>query len=281
MLAGYVDMSTANTVFQPRPDTFKRVRMCVAPNPFHSAVVYGFVVVTGLTQNFVGVKLVSANARAFIYVLFNDRNQSCTASIRDDMGHEITVPFDHSENGGFLGVFTWSAHNVVFTANIGFVDLDVTRQPIVTVRIGHVLANFMAHSPSTLVGDAQLPLQFLSGDSMPGCGEQVHGVEPLLEGRPGSLKWSSRHWVDVMAAPRTLKRWLFGDPAELAVFRTLRAIKLKAESYAHQVIQAGIIIWEALEKVCNRELLSHISHLPPMWGNYGLFAYICQGDNRQ
>lgn len=118
MLAGYVDMSAANTVFQPRPDAFNRVGMCVAPHPFHISVVYGFVVVTSPTQNFVSVKLVSADASAFLNVLLDEQNQGCATSIRYDMGHEITTPFDHAENGSFLGVLTRADYFMVLTTHI-------------------------------------------------------------------------------------------------------------------------------------------------------------------
>lgn len=63
--------------------------------------------------------------------------------------------------------------------------------------------------------------------------------------------------MNMMTAPRTLISGLLGYLRELAMVRTLRAIKLKAEADAHKVIQTRIIIGETLEEICNRKLLSH------------------------
>ena len=57
-------------------------------------------------------------------------------------------------------------------------------------------------------------------------------------------------------------RWLLLDTREFAVFPALWAIYLETIAYLHQVIQAGIVVRESLEKVSNRELFSH--HLPPI-----------------
>ena len=75
---------------------------------------------------------------------------------------KLTDALEHPEHRRFvgdrIGTFTHAAATATLAANEGFVDLDVTRQWAMEIGVRHVLAKFMGHPPSRLVGNAQLPL---------------------------------------------------------------------------------------------------------------------------
>lgn len=106
----------------------------------------------------------------------------------------------------------------------------------VAVYIGHVLSDLVPHAPGALVGHAKLSLEFLSRNAMPGRGEQVHRVEPLLEWSLGLFKRGARHWMKVMTAPLADVGRHLGQPVELGTLLTLRAIGHWPETHHHEMV---------------------------------------------
>ena len=64
-----------------------------------------------------------------------------------------------------------------------------------------MLANYMYHTPSRLVCDTKLALQFLGRDAVARRREQEDRIEPHLQWRAGLLKRRPHGRVQVMAAP--------------------------------------------------------------------------------
>lgn len=134
-------------------------------------------------------------------------------------------------------------------------NLEVPVLRIVTVDLAHVLADFVSHPPSGLVGDAQLPLEFFGRNAMPRRGEQVQRVEPLLERRAGALKWRSDHRMNVIAATGAgIGRVILKacPPAELAALSAFDDIAMADQ---HQVRQTGVVVREKPHEVVDRESL--------------------------
>lgn len=71
---------------------------------------------------------------------------------------------------------------------------------------GHQLAQFVAHAPSALIGDANLPFDFLGRNAVASAGHEVHCKEPLGERRAGLVKDGTGRRIDVMAALLAGKR---------------------------------------------------------------------------
>lgn len=69
------------------------------------------------------------------------------------------------------------------------------------VNVRHMLANKARHTPSRLVSDPKLALQFLGAHAVPRGGEQVDCVEPELQGRAGLLERRPYSRVQVVTAP--------------------------------------------------------------------------------
>ena len=127
----------------------------------------------------------------------------------------------------------------------------------VDINLRDVLAKLMAHAPRGLIGDAKLALQFLGGNAMPRCGEQIRRIEPLLQRCMAVLEWRSDHRVNVIATSRTGIGGKFFELGEQPFIAALLAKEGVAKTLPHKVFQAGIIGWKHLEETLNRQPLSH------------------------
>ena len=133
----------------------------------------------------------------------------------------------------------------------------MARQSIVTVDLGHVLSDLVAHAPRCFIRYAKLALQFLRRYTMPGRGEHIHRIEPKLERGAGSLERCSGHRMNVMSTPRTLiSRHLF-DARKPPMLAALRTVQRFAKAKLHQVVKACRIIRETLEEVLNSKGFGH------------------------
>jgi hypothetical protein len=137
----------------------------------------------------------------------------------------------------------------------------------------------VGHSPSRLVSDAKLPLKLFSRHAMPGRGEQIHGVEPLLQGRPGGLKGRSNHRVNVPAAPLAGINWLALNLMKFAFFVAVLTNIFFTVFYEHQVRQARIIIGKAFKELSNVYACFHGFSPVRSMAYLTKKTYVCQGDN--
>ena len=76
----------------------------------------------------------------------------------------------------------------LFPADEAFVDFDDAAQLVKVIARAARLAETLQHEPSGLLGNANLFAELQAGDAFP-CGyEQVHGVEPLVQGNVAALE---------------------------------------------------------------------------------------------
>jgi hypothetical protein len=234
MLSRNVNVRPEDRALEVAPEAFQAVRVMDAVNPLLSGVRDDAVLVAAIGEVPIGRPFVAADRRAGLDLLDDDRLKRLAPHVRYDAGHHVAVPLQHPE--------------------YDCLAFNVARQIAVAVNLGHVLADFVPDAPSRLVGHAELALQFLRRDTVPGRGKEVHRVEPLLQRRPAILERRPRHRVDVMAAPRARVsrhlRQLCKAPVPLA----LRAIQRLAVAYLHQVREAAIVVWETPKEILNREL---------------------------
>ena len=205
----------------------------------------------------IGPQFVGANRAALFNLPGNDREQRGLFHVRHWRRIQIAVPLNSAEHDGLTGT-PGSVPALVASAYVGLIDLYMTAKRVIAIDFAHVLADFMTDAPRRFVGHAQLALQFLGRHTMPGRGEQVHGVEPLLQGRAGLLERRADHRVNMVSAIAGIGGELF-QATPLADNTAPLTSKLAAEADFEQVLQARIVIGKAAEKVCNRELLSHVS----------------------
>ena len=138
----------------------------------------------------------------------------------------------------------------VFDVAVATKSIDTgTAKRGVAVNLAHVLADFVANSPRRLVGHGKLALQFLGADTVACRGEQVHGVEPLLQRGTRLLKRRPGHGADLVSAPRAFVNRTLFDAVELARLAALRAFRLIAVADGPKVVQTSVVGREAFEKL--------------------------------
>ena len=134
----------------------------------------------------------------------------------------------------------------------------------------------MADAPRAFIRHAKLALKFLSGNAVAGRSEQVRGVKPLLERCVRSPEDRSSHRMDMVPAVTGVGRH-FPEPVERANLAAFGASWFLTKFKPEQIIQAGVVIREAVEKVLNGERLGH--RYPSCYIQCGDNGNICQGDN--
>ena len=253
-------MSTANATFQLAPESFNGVGMSIAAYPLLGGVIHRQMPVRIFPQSLVGCPFIGADGRSRLNEFGDVGEQGFDACVWHDAGNDIAAAPDHAEHDGLaLGR---AACEALFSTptpatNVSLVGFHMARERRITVNLCHVFADFVAHAPSGLVGHAQLALQFLRGHAVARRGEQIHGVKPFLHGRPRARKGCPSHRVNVMPAPLADIGWFLAKPIEFGVLSALWAIPLSAVANRHKVVQAGVVVREAIEKVLDGEWFSH------------------------
>lgn len=193
------------------------------------------------------------NAGALFDPLLDGWDHGELAAIRDFAHDNFAATFDHAEDDVFVVVAP-----LVLATNECLVDLDngVSAKRPVAIGIGHVLADFMAHTPRAFVRHAKLALDFLGRNAVAGHAEQEHDVEPLLQRCTSALERSARHGVQMMFAPLALISGMFPKPMPLCDLTTLGTRALHAVASFHKMIQTGFIRGKPPEEILYVERLS-------------------------
>lgn len=181
------------------------------------------------------------------------------ALIGNDLGDQVAVTLQRPDNNRLAGA---AAHVLALLAPADqrFVNLNGgagTANRAFTVDGGHVLADFVAHAPCRLVGDAKLALEFLGTDTMARRGEQVDSIEPQLQWRAGLLKRGANGGVQVMPAPLARIGALGLDAEPVRGALALWAGVALSKANIEEVVQAGLVIRELLEELAGGEGLRH------------------------
>lgn len=276
MLARNVNMSPFNGPFDLAPEAFNAVGVCIPIHVLTSTMLDGCVVVAPCRQLRIAQQFVCAQVTAIRNVLLDHGFKRVSPDIRNNAGQNVAPALQDSENDGLVGGPA-PALTMRTTADIGFVGLNVPRQVVVAVDLGHVLANLVADTPSGLVGNPKLSLQFLGRDAMTRSCEQIHGVEPLLQRRRGTMERRARHRVNMVPAPRAAIGRELCKPGKLSLTPTLGASRDDAKAGFHKVLKARVVIRKLVEKLLNCHILGHFSYL--LHQEYTQFSYVCQGDN--
>ena len=267
MLPTNVNMSAPDRSLDLRPEPFDGIGMMDTVYPLIRGMVDGAMVVTKPRNLGVGRKLVSADGRAALDVLKDVPLKGLALHVRNDARHDIAAALDHAEHDGLSRRTAPALPALASPADVRFVGFHMPVQRGIAVRLGHVLADLMAHAPGRLVGHAKLSLKLLGRNTVAGSREQIKRVEPLRKRRVRPLKGRALHGADLVAAPLTAIDGALAQAVKLAVDPATRAVQRLAVANLHKVIQAAIVVWEPLEKLVNRRCLGlgHIRVLLPIY----------------
>ena len=159
--------------------------------------------------------------------------------------------------------------------NIGFVNFDVAGQRRLTINLTHMFADFFSHAKRCWIRNSQLTLQFLRRYAVPCRGEQIHGIEPLLQRCMGPIKHSPDHRINLKTAPRAFIGGGTFNTMKFTSLPALRAFNSLAVAKLEKVVQTRIIIWKLFEKILDCRACKH--SCSPI--NKEILAYLLTGVN--
>src|SRR6185295_12143909 len=96
----------------------------------------------------------AADERSLLDVLLNQWKQRGLGRIWHYTRDHISAALDHPKYSRLVRVLARTADAVTSAlgaTNVGFVNLDMARQAVVTVHDRHVLANLVTHPPRSLI----------------------------------------------------------------------------------------------------------------------------------
>jgi hypothetical protein len=142
--------------------------------------------------------------------------------------------------------FTLSVFISFLATNIRFVNLNHSAQGGQIISAG--LAEPLQDKPSRLLGDANFLGKLNRGNALAGGNEEVHGINPLMEGNVRPLKDGVRADGKIFLAYVAAVKATFAGSYALCV-STMRALDSLGPEAAFKVLAARFLVREHLEKL--------------------------------
>ena len=150
MLLRNVNVSPADRVLQPGPESLDGIDVTAAPHILAGAVIDNGVLVTGSLQVEVGAKIIRVDGGSRNHILADQGLQGASLYVRNHLGHNVATALRNAENHCFVLPIA-VAPTLDATADAGFVHLDNAVQRAFPINFRHVLADFVRHPPGCLV----------------------------------------------------------------------------------------------------------------------------------
>lgn len=282
MLRTYTVINALDAILYQRPKTVDGV--CVAIAHYVDVVLVKdfLVTVSHLVKRVVNSVLIGINLRALLDFVLDDREKRSAFGVWNGVGFDLPVVSTGYPNNRRFVRRSASALPASRSAEVRLVNLDLARH---WVNIfGQHRANFLAHSPGRLVGNAGFPFNLFSGNPAPGLCYEVDHIKPSGQRSAGLVEYGSGSGRNLMTAVFTsvnlasLDAVIIGfPPAPFANNRFGIALMSKP-------IQANVIVREICLKVFDR-VLFHLDTYVRSWVNflsklyqmfYVLSRYSCQ-----
>ena len=250
MTAADMDMRSVNPALYRSPKTFNAVgaRACGGDILF-VRVIDRFVIIAFGCNRLVSRMLVGVNEAVRPHRFFDDWQERVTATVSNDLSYDIAATFQHAKHNSFAPASKCAGFT---TADIGFIYLNLlceAAKRMIAVNFAHILADFMAHTPSGFVRHAKLAFNFLCGNTVPRRAEKEHDKEPVAQGGAGAVKGSASGRVNLMPA-------IFADIGAtgrhaivMGALAATRAIVTITKAVAHDVFKTTIFRRELILKL--------------------------------
>lgn len=237
-----VMMRAIHRPLQLAPESFNRVGVDIAAHVFVLAVVYCAVLVAPLRGVAVNRQFVGVERGGNIHIARDvPENVVCGHGV-NDLRDYPAIAF---HNPDYRSLSSGSAPALArpHAANISFVRFDDAHE-FRRSAVAHEFADLVIHPPSRLVGDAELPLQFLCGHPVLARSHQENGEEPRLQTRAGLMEDRASGGIDVFATPSARIATTASDVMERGFLAALRASQPIRPPCSEHKIEAGLIVRE-------------------------------------
>jgi hypothetical protein len=197
VLGADVAVDAPNAVLRQAPEAFQRVRVRVAIDVYLRGMMDALVFVSHPLQLLVSGSFVCEHSRRGQHMSFNQREDGRLSGVGYHLCDDSPLAFYRTPNSSFAYCAATRPEFLIrvlvafLSAVEAFVCLYFARQRLI-ITFQH-LADQMEHSPSGLVGNANLTTQLLGRDAATSRGHDVYGVKPELQRGCGILEDSSLH----------------------------------------------------------------------------------------
>src|SRR3990167_8571315 len=251
LFAGVV-IDAMQAALEDRPQAFDAVGVYVVPDVLARAVVDRGALEEQPAKALIGRAFVAVDRAARLNVLVDRPVQRGDIHVPDMQGDGAPSTFTHPEDGGFshgtppalqaLGLVLGS----FLAADVRLVNLNDAAQHL-QVRAAR-LAQPPEDEPCGLLRDADFLAELERADALTRGDEQVHRVEPLVQGNMGPLEDGPGPDGEVLFAGVAAVEAAFadGDPVTLGADRADRPLRPAARFQVHT---RGLLIREHLEKL--------------------------------
>lgn len=203
MLPADMNVRSVNPALQLRPEAFDGIdASALLSRVLPLAVVYADMAITRLVDILVAAKFICVERRAGNDMLQNDGLHSTLSARLDNPRNQLAIAFQHTDNASLVALIAaaHARHGAAYQRFVNFNRFTDAAKRIVAIERAHILADFVAHTPSRLVGYAKLALDFLGSNARPRSGEQEDDIKPVLQWGAGALKGRSGHRGNLVAA---------------------------------------------------------------------------------
>lgn len=244
-------VNSVQAAFQDRPHAFYAVGAGHAAHVLIGRMVDALLAEEHPVKIVIGRVFVCEQSRADFYVGMNRGLNLFDAGILDrhSLGAPATLP--HSENSR-LADSAAPGFKLVFLMLVAFQAADESLVNFYhPAQLRYVLiagfAEPMENEPSRLLGDADLFRQLHRRDALAGCNEQVHRIQPFMQGNVGPPKnrASADREVKVTGIAAVESARSLRDPLAALAGEALRAIRPET---IFEVESGRFLIWKEIEQ---------------------------------
>ena len=240
MLFAHMMMRSVNAPFELAPEPFDILRMHVALRPLFRTMANRVVRVASGFQAVVRAVFVRVDlGRLFVRGNGQKALSRFGIGLADNEGSNTATPLKGGDYDG-LACGTTAPLALTLAANVSFINLNRAGEG--SQFLAHQFADLMAHAPSTLVSDTDLPLDFLGGDTVLRASHQEHDKEPRLERGRGLVEDRASGGADLMATDASVElpaRNLVERVFPVALLALRKAVKAATENLVKTSIVGG------------------------------------------
>ena len=244
-----------NRTLKLRPEAFNGVGVNLATNVFALPVADRFVEVPKCLNLVVTVGFVGSDDRARLDHSLQERHERNLLAVGNGLGFHSSLALDHAEHGSFARCAPSTLSASTDATDVGFIGFH---HIITAQRIGvlaHKLADLLCDTPSALIGNSEVPLQFFSGNTVLTLAHEKDGVKPKRERRSALVEDRSFGGVGLVSAGTSVRTAILNGVAHVSsAFRALQAIGI---SLFENMGEAGSVTGEIIMEILNRVLHSY------------------------
>jgi len=242
-----------NRPFELRPEALNRVGVNVALDVLPFAVLNGFMEMPDRSNLIVAVGFVRGDDGIRRHHSLDEWHQRNHLDVLNGAGFDPALALNRTKHRS-LASGTTTTLATANAANIGFVQFDNLLSVKRIGRLLHKHTDLFVDPPSTLIGNAEVPLKFFGSDSVLALANQENGMKPHSKRCGAFVENRSFGWVRLEATSASVgsavSNWMERRLAALRAFQASGITLLK------DMCQASLVVGEVLFEVFNG--VSHV-----------------------